>query len=118
MTAYAIAALRNTTVPNEEVFDYMERIQSTLDPFGGGFLVHGAQPEDIEGAWPGGVVVISFPDKAAAHGWYDSDAYQELIPLRTRNLDGEVIFVEGVPEGYDPSSTAARMRAEAARGRV
>lgn len=53
MTAYAIAALRNTTVPNEEVFDYMERIQSTLDPFGGRFLVHGAQPEDIEGSWPG-----------------------------------------------------------------
>lgn len=53
MTAYAIAALRNTTVPNEEVFDYMERIQSTLDPFGGRFLVHGARLEDIEGAWPG-----------------------------------------------------------------
>ncbi|MFF1400003.1 DUF1330 domain-containing protein [Streptomyces sp. NPDC058287] len=118
MTAYAIAALRNTTVPNEEVFDYMERIQSTLDPFGGRFLVHGTQPEDIEGSWPGGVVVISFPDKAAAHGWYDSDTYQELIPLRTRNLDGEVIFVEGVPEDYDPSSTAARMRAEVTRGRV
>lgn len=65
----------------------------------------------------GGVVVISFPDKAAAHGWYDSDAYQELIPLRTRNLDGEVIFVEGFRR-YDPSSTAARMRAEAGRGRV
>jgi len=116
MTAYAIASLRNTTVPNEEVFDYMERIQSTLGPFDGRFLVHGARLEEIEGTWPGGVVVIAFPDLAAAHGWYDSEPYQELLPLRTRNLDGEVVFVEGVAPGYDPSTTAARIRAEVGRG--
>ena len=39
MTAYAIAHLRNPNI-NDDVLDYIERIQDTLDPFGGRFLVH------------------------------------------------------------------------------
>ena len=40
--AYAIAHLR-TPQFNDDVLDYLERIQATLDPFGGRFLVHGAE---------------------------------------------------------------------------
>ena len=35
-----------------------------------------------------------------AHAWYDSPAYQEILPLRTENSDGATIIVEGVDEGY------------------
>jgi uncharacterized protein (DUF1330 family) len=60
MTAYAIANLHNPA-PHREVAEYIERIQATLDPYGGRFLVHGAQHEVKEGSWGGAVVVIAFP---------------------------------------------------------
>ncbi|MGG8408123.1 DUF1330 domain-containing protein [Streptomyces sp. 12297] len=112
MTAYAIAHLRPRQI-NAEVLDYMERVQGTLDPFGGRFLVHGAVPEAMEGPFEGTVVVVAFPGIDEARGWYASPAYQEILPLRTRHLDGEAILVEGVPADYDPASTADRLRAAA-----
>ncbi|MCB5183203.1 DUF1330 domain-containing protein [Streptomyces antimicrobicus] len=112
MTAYAIAHLRATTV-NEDVLRYIETIQATLDPFGGRFLVHGAQAEVVEGPWTGTVVVVAFPDTAAARAWYASEAYQAILPLRTRHITGEVVIVDGVPDGYDARTTAAALRAEA-----
>ncbi|MEV5973932.1 DUF1330 domain-containing protein [Streptomyces sp. NPDC051921] len=112
MTAYAIGNLHPKPVLDEEVFDYMERIQDTLDPFGGRFLVHGAPAREVrEGAWPGAVVIIGFPSLADARAWYDSEPYQALIPLRTRHMHGDVLLIDGVPEGYEAAATAAALRA-------
>ncbi|MFE3556745.1 DUF1330 domain-containing protein [Streptomyces sp. NPDC059193] len=112
MTAYAIAHIRPEAV-NEDILEYIERIQSTMEPFEGRFLVHGTEVEVLEGAFPGTVVMIGFPDLARARAWYASPAYQALIPLRTRHIPGEVILVEGVPADYDAGKTAAALRAAA-----
>ena len=109
MSAYALAHLRTPTI-NQEVLDYIERIQETMDPYGGRFLVHGAEVEPIEGDWPGTVVIIEFPDLAAARGWYACPAYQRILPLRTDHIAGEAIIVDGVPPGYDARETAASLR--------
>ena len=109
MPAYAIAHLRTPTV-NEEVLGYLERIQDTLSPYGGRFLVHGGKVDVMEGEWPGTVVVLEFPDLAAAHAWYASPAYREILPWRTRNIAGPVIMVAGVAPGYDARVTADRLR--------
>ncbi|MEV4219136.1 MULTISPECIES: DUF1330 domain-containing protein [Nonomuraea] len=109
MTAYAVAHLK-TPNPHPDVLEYMERIQATLDPFGGRFLVHGAQVEVREGDWPGTIVIIGFPDLDAARGWYDSPAYQEILHLRTDHIDGAALLVEGVGPDYDPAKTAAALR--------
>lgn len=109
MTAYAFAHLRNGPM-HDDLLEYMDRIQATLDPFEGRFLVHGGTVEVREGVWPGDVVIIEFPDLATASSWYDSAAYQELKPLRTRHLDGEVILVEGVSADYDPARKATAIR--------
>jgi uncharacterized protein (DUF1330 family) len=111
MTAYALAHLRTPQV-NDDVIEYIERIQGTLDPFAGRFLVHGATVEVIEGSWPGTVVIIEFPDSERARAWYESPAYQEILPLRTNHIDGDAILVEGVPPRYDPVRTAAALRAQ------
>ncbi|MFJ8295896.1 DUF1330 domain-containing protein [Streptomyces sp. NPDC094447] len=112
MTAYAIGNLHPKPVLDEEVFTYMERIQATLDPFDGRFLVHGAPAREVpEGDWPGAVVIIGFPSYEKARAWYASAAYQALIPLRTRHMAGDILLIEGVAEGYDPAATAAAMRA-------
>ncbi|MEU9338113.1 DUF1330 domain-containing protein [Streptomyces sp. NPDC048290] len=110
MTAYAIARLHNPTA-HPEVAEYIERISGTFTPYGGHFLVHGAAHEVTEGRWPGAVVMIGFPGMDAARAWWDSAAYQEIAPLRSRHMDGDIILVPGVPQGYDPADTARAMRA-------
>ncbi|MEU6982977.1 DUF1330 domain-containing protein [Streptomyces sp. NPDC046324] len=111
MTAYALANLSPQASLHEEVLVYIERIQSTLDPFGGRFLVHGAPEREVrEGEWPGDLVMIAFPSMDDARAWYDSAAYQELIPLRARHIPGDVLLVDGVAPGYDPAATAAMLR--------
>jgi uncharacterized protein (DUF1330 family) len=109
MTAYALASLHNPA-PNPDVAEYIERIQATLDPFGGRFLVHGAQHEVTEGSWDGAVVLIAFPGMDEARSWWDSPAYRQIAPLRTDHIESDIILVDGVPDGYEPGKTAARMR--------
>ena len=40
-------------------------------------------------------VVIRFPSLDAAHGWFDSPAYQRLIPLRMAAADVELVSFSG-----------------------
>jgi uncharacterized protein (DUF1330 family) len=109
MTAYAIANLHNPAL-HPDVADYIDRIQATLDPYGGRFIVHAAQHEVQEGSWDGAVVAIAFPGIEDARAWYDSPAYREIAHLRTDHIAGDLILVDGVPPGYDPAKTAAGMR--------
>ena len=108
MTAYAVAHLRSVD-QNAEIVEYLRRIDATLDPYGGRFVVHGVLPEVVEGEWPGFLVVIGFPDLDAARAWYDSPAYQEILPLRTRNSNGVTLLVDGVPEGYRAARHAEKL---------
>ena len=105
MTAYALAHLRTPTI-NADVVEYIERIQDTLDPYGGRFLVHGGEVEVLEGGWPGSIAIIGFPDLAAARAWYASPAYREILPKRTGHIVSDAIIVAGVPDDYDPRATA------------
>ena len=52
MTAYLINHLRLPGRPHPEVLDYLDRVQGTLDPFGGKFIVQGGEQEILEGAGP------------------------------------------------------------------
>jgi uncharacterized protein (DUF1330 family) len=110
MTAYAVAHLHDVS-PHEDVLRYLERIQPTLDAFGGRFLAHGPQVAVKEGSWPGTIVLLEFPDRESAEGWYTSPAYQEILPLRTDNVVGDVIIFDGVRPDHDPARLAAAMRA-------
>jgi uncharacterized protein (DUF1330 family) len=111
MTAYALAHLRPQPPLHDDVFVYIERIQATMDPFGGRFLVHGSNPDVIEGPLEGSYVLIEFPDMDKARAWYRSDAYREILPMRTDNMEGTVVLLQGVPPNYDPAATGKAMRA-------
>ncbi|MFF6906101.1 DUF1330 domain-containing protein [Streptomyces sp. NPDC012389] len=112
MTAYAIAHLRPADGPvHDEVLSYLERVQATMEPYGGRFLVHGAEVEVVEGEWPGALVLVAFPGVEEIRAWYASPAYREILPLRTRHFDADVVIVPGVGPEYDASATAAAMRA-------
>jgi uncharacterized protein (DUF1330 family) len=63
MPAYAIAHLWALRM-GPDIVRYVEQIDSTLEPFGGRFLVHGADPDVREGELAGDVIVVEFPDRA------------------------------------------------------
>ncbi|RKN47272.1 DUF1330 domain-containing protein [Streptomyces hoynatensis] len=114
MAAYALARLR-VRREHPDIADYIELIQPTLDPFGGRFLIHGGRSEVVEGQWEGDTVLLEFPGMKEARGWYESEEYREILPLRTRHIEGDVILVDGVPPHYDPRTTAAAMREKPGR---
>ena len=95
MAGYAVGILNNVVI-GQPIVTYLERIDETLAPFGGHFVVHGAEPIVKEGAHPGTVVVIEFPDVTSAAAWYDSAAYQAIVGLRTESSDSVVFLLDGV----------------------
>lgn len=95
MTGYAIARLRNVQL-GEGIATYLKRIDATLEPHGGRFLIHGGAPAVKEGAWDGDLIVIAFPSVEDAERWYASEEYQAILPLRTANSDGDAVIIPGV----------------------
>lgn len=98
---YAIAVLRDIRF-GTDMIAYLQAIDATLEPYGGRFVVHQPGPTIVEGELSGrsAVIVIAFPDRASAQGWYDSPAYQAILPLRTSSSSGLAMLVDGVPAGY------------------
>jgi uncharacterized protein (DUF1330 family) len=109
MTVYGFAHLRNRR-PHPDILEYLERIQATMDPFGGRFVIHGSPVEVLEGSWPGSMVLIEFPGLTEARDWYHSPAYQEILPLRAEHIDGDLLLIEGVGSDYDPRERAGKLR--------
>lgn len=107
---YVVGHLSNVTV-GPEIRRYMETIESTFEPFGGEWLVHGSgsRPVVLEGPWSADTVIIGFPSIAAARDWYDSPAYQDILDLRTRNAESQVVLLDGVPAGYRAAETIAEL---------
>ena len=99
MSAYAVAHMRRVTM-GPAIVEYLERIDATLAPFGGHFIVHGGDLELLEGSWPGNLIAIEFPDREQARAWYDSDAYQAIVTLRTDNSESDVIMIDGVDRDH------------------
>ncbi|MGH1564755.1 DUF1330 domain-containing protein [Mumia sp. DW29H23] len=99
MTAYAIAHMREVSM-GPEIVEYLERIDETLAPYDGRFVVHGGTVTPVEGEWPGTVIIIQFPDREHVEAWYASEAYQAILPLRTENSASDVIVVDGVDETH------------------
>jgi uncharacterized protein (DUF1330 family) len=106
MAGYAIAHLQDVT-PGADIVEYLQRIDATLAPFDGRFIVHGAAPTELEGHAPGTPIVIEFPSVERARAWYDSPAYREILPLRTRNARSVAYLVEGVPAGHRATDVLA-----------
>ena len=107
MSAYAVAHLAKLNV-NRQVVAYLQKIDATLEPYDGRFLVHGRQSEVVEGSFPGYCIIIEFPDMEQARGWYHSDAYQEIVSLRADNSEGSIILVDGVGDDYQASDLLRR----------
>jgi uncharacterized protein (DUF1330 family) len=77
--------------------EYGRRIGSTVNNYGGRYLVRGGKSNIVEGDWhPVLPVIIEFPNLEQAQAWYDSDEYKELRALRLDAAKLNAVFIEGV----------------------
>jgi uncharacterized protein (DUF1330 family) len=98
MAAYIIAEIE---VSDPETYDkYKARTPGVIEQYGGRFIVRGGKAQVLEGdRQTERLVVIEFPDVAAARRFYDSPEYQAIIGLRHRASKGRLILVDGVAPG-------------------
>lgn len=95
MPAYVIGDVR-TAWDAEALGEYRRRNTDAVARHGGRFIVRGGEIELLEGEWDTRrVIVIEFPDMAAARGWYESEDYAPLKTLRQSASDTNIILVEG-----------------------
>jgi uncharacterized protein (DUF1330 family) len=93
--AYVIAA---ETIKDQAMFDeYRKEVVPTVSQFGGQFIARGGNLTVLEGEWPHPrLVIIEFPSRAAAEGWYRSPEYQKVISLRHKSSVGNLVVADGV----------------------
>ena len=70
---YGVGILNDVQM-GRPIVEYLERIDATLGPYDGHFIVHGGTTDMLEGTSPGTLIVIEFPDRAHAEEWYRSPA--------------------------------------------
>ena len=78
---------------------YAGKVADTLTPFGGKFIVRGAEPVILDASRkpPGYIVVIQFPSMKNLRDWWNSPVYSSIRPIRERLTTGQNYAVEGVP---------------------
>ena len=81
------------TVKDEDKWaQYRAQVPATLAPWGAELLFRGQRAAVLSGDHAHtDTVVIRFPDTAAVDGWYQSAAYQALIPLRQQAADLDLV---------------------------
>ena len=94
--------MRAYVIVQEEIHDqrmfelYRKDVIPTIEAFGGRFIVRGGKLTTLEGQWAyDRTVIIEFPSRADAEGWYRSPAYQKIMPLRLKSSKGNFVIVDG-----------------------
>jgi uncharacterized protein (DUF1330 family) len=107
MSTYLINHLRIPNgIPKPENLEYLEKVEATFTPYGGRWLALDAQVEALEGAWPGSVVLMEFPDMSTAKRWYRSPEYQGILHLRTDTAISDLILVDAVGRDFTSAGWA------------
>lgn len=97
MSAYVVAQL---TIHDRARYDrYAAAFLPTLRPFAGRLLAADEGPAVLEGDWPAQkLVLVAFPDAAAARAWAASPAYQAIAPDRLAGSNAVVLLARGVTQ--------------------
>ena len=95
MAAYIIA---NIDLKDAEAYKpYQAGVPAIIRKHGGEYLVRGGPLEVMEGSWPDmRIVVLKFPDRAAAKAFLDDPEYQPFKAIRHRVAQTDLLIVDGV----------------------
>lgn len=95
MPAYVIARVKVTDP--ERYQEYTALTPGLVAKWGGRFIVRGSPVTTKEGeAEDRRVVVLEFPDRKTAEGFYNSEEYEAAKQIRLSASDGQLIIVDGV----------------------
>ena len=94
MRAYLIA---NIHVQDAERYkEYVASVPALIAKHGGQYRVRGGEAQALEGQWtPDRLIILEFPDRAAALAFYNDPAYEPLKALRQAITDSSLVVVDG-----------------------
>jgi uncharacterized protein (DUF1330 family) len=83
MSAFVLVEV---SIHNMEVYEeYKKLTPSSLEPFGGKFVIRGLPVEALEGEWKyDRLVLLEFPNRERALEWYNSSTYQKAKKIREK----------------------------------
>ncbi len=96
MSAYVIV---DTSILDHEAYEGYKALAAPLvERFGGAYRVRGGQMEVVEDdLWsPTRLVVVEFPDMAAARAFLESEEYRPVVAIRHANARCTTVVVDGV----------------------
>ena len=95
MSAYIIADV--TVTDPDKMAEYRVWSTRAMQEHGAEVLVRGGEFEVLEGPWtPSRLVVLKFPDRAAARRFYDSETYRRAREIRRDAGIMRMVVVDGV----------------------
>lgn len=94
MAAYIIVEIETTD--EALMTEYRKHTPGLVEKFGGKFIVRGGKTRTLEGGWtPSRVVVLEFPNYAAAERFYESEEYKPVLAMRLKAGKSKAILVDG-----------------------
>lgn len=92
----AAFVLVEVSIHNPELYEsYKKLTPGSIEPFGGRFVVRGAQTESLEGDWkPERLVILEFPSVENAKAWWSSELYSKAKEIRYRAANSKMLVVE------------------------
>lgn len=75
--------------------DYVAGVSASLEPFSANNIFRGQKFKDLYGEEPhSSIVLIEFDNRETATKWFNSPAYQALIPIRDHAADAQISLYE------------------------
>ncbi|KAA9001175.1 DUF1330 domain-containing protein [Affinibrenneria salicis] len=97
MSAYLIS---DVTPKDPDAFQlYRSKAATSIEQYGGRYLVRGGQPEQLEGnSASRKLIIVEFPSLAQAKAWYKSPEYALALQVRDKALSRNLILVDGISQ--------------------
>ena len=110
MSAFAVVTIKQ--IKDVDAFrDYAVRVTPIVERHGGRWVAVDKHPNVCSGEWPFvRTLIVEYPDFASAQAWHDDPEYQQIVPLRTRAIDANVVIVRSPAEAgidMDPRKSGA-----------
>jgi len=94
MPAYMVARIKVTDPEQYEKYKALAPI--AIKKYGGEYMTRGGEMDTLEGPEETlRVVLVKFPDMAAARGFYDSPEYKLARDARKGAAEGQFIILDG-----------------------
>ena len=91
--------------------DYATRVAPIIERYGGKYVAVDKAPDVRSGEWPFvRIVIVAYPNYRAAQNWYGSAEYQQIVPIRLRAIDENIVIVRDPEEAginMDPRKSGA-----------